>query len=1309
MKSIILTILFSSFAFSQGILVSEYYNGFMNETEWVELIVAEENFDVRNFKLRDNSNVDGSPANWQGGVVFKNIDFWQNLPKGLAIVIFLREDNSQDYDTDFSDGLIVLNAEDDTYFEKFCPTCQNDPSDWLITSLNISREADIIQILDNNDANVHAIGHTIAGIGDFQGLSGLMTDQNILAGNSLQVFPGTDVQSYNQGFDNNQDYISSTSNQTRGEANNLGSFEEENADFWHKLRAPEWQNPEVQLTKQQVGFLIDWTEANITENRELFGYMILRFDSEVFTEPINGNIYEEGDLVGSGKVIRISSLDDPTVFNDQSATICGVTYHYLVYLFKYDNGISNQQISYFRGLGRSYNITEFAKGEISRNDIPSFNILSLSGEETICLAEGEDPSDNALTLATTLQETENFTFSWLKDEEIIFEGTTPGEFSQIEISESGRYILRVINDEDCLKLSNNFLDIKIEEKTDYFITVNGIQYFSDTTVAICDNGEDVVYSTNAENPDRVDWYWSNGDGTGDLIQDDQEFFVAPFDEEFFAVVTTGACRDTTNFVSFEYADLSLEIVDFVVFDIVIGLNMVETRSFTLKNTGELSQEFTEDDFDLPQKIEIINPSFPFTLTPGEEIVIRFRFASSEEINYVDNLVIRSDCQEEYLIAFRISASDNEVTMTPSEINFPILIACYQTGIDTTVIISNRSSDIVELSDVAFNEQFRVEGLPFSLQAESQHSVTVTFNTQIIGNYNSIIEIPYERNGQERSLDLAVSGRVSEPTISLEVDIIDFGVVAECENYKDSLILVTNESGIDFTIPNLSQGSFETMNTPLFIPDGESRELLVRFESAGIGISNETISFNLQPCNVGQSISFTGEKRKLDISLEIEIMNFGDNIICNDNYLDSMQNRFVIQDAISEQIVIDSIDAPDFISTSLNVGDEIINGLPFKVYANIDQEVDISDVINIRVAPCNSWYQIPVVVGTTKPELTFNDTLRFEDILVSTQADDQINFQNPSSEDIRFILHPLVEESPFSFDLNEKFLPSGVSGSPIDFSYLSDLVGFDTLLVEVKMTNPCQKTDTLVLIGNTFSEPISEAELIYKINGNQEFTLGNIENVIIGMELTSPDLSMVELQSSQLSVFYDPFVLNLEEFAINEIEGLDINFTHELQLGEIQIETNFENVTDYNFEELATISFEPILGNTINSDLKIIGREAIGNTNFTIKNDSLSFRITGNCQLEERTLAITGLVSLAVDGGEVNQGDLRLNIEIATTDNTQVVLTNLDNSNTIELLNGSLEPGAYSLILDSYNLNSGVYFVRMTSGIAKRQVKFIQIK
>ena len=71
--------LFTRTAYSQEIVVNEYFNAASQSDEWTELIVVKDNLDLRGWFLGDNN---AGTSSWQPKLKFENHPIWNNLRAG---------------------------------------------------------------------------------------------------------------------------------------------------------------------------------------------------------------------------------------------------------------------------------------------------------------------------------------------------------------------------------------------------------------------------------------------------------------------------------------------------------------------------------------------------------------------------------------------------------------------------------------------------------------------------------------------------------------------------------------------------------------------------------------------------------------------------------------------------------------------------------------------------------------------------------------------------------------------------------------------------------------------------------------------------------------------------------------------------------------------------------------------------------------------------------------------------------------------------------------------------------------------------
>ncbi|MCX7834378.1 MAG: T9SS type A sorting domain-containing protein [Ignavibacteria bacterium] len=142
---ILLLLVISTSLTAQTIVVNEYFNGFVQKREFVELLVIQNNLDLRGMQIRDFSSA-GSP---QSPLYFTYNPYWNNLKSGLIILItldtslFIQDTNKSDYSI-----CIKFNSQDTTYIRG--------------TIFNIANASDAVQIRTVDTSHVHGLSHGTA-------------------------------------------------------------------------------------------------------------------------------------------------------------------------------------------------------------------------------------------------------------------------------------------------------------------------------------------------------------------------------------------------------------------------------------------------------------------------------------------------------------------------------------------------------------------------------------------------------------------------------------------------------------------------------------------------------------------------------------------------------------------------------------------------------------------------------------------------------------------------------------------------------------------------------------------------------------------------------------------------------------------------------------------------------------------------------------------------------------------------------------------------------------------------------------------
>src|ERR1041385_7170006 len=96
---------------AQQITINEVFNSSLSTDEWIELLVVQDNLDLRGWDIHDFSSSGGSA----GTLTFANVSLWSSVKKGTIIVIG-QSGATFTEDTDASDYLVMIKATNGIYF-----------------------------------------------------------------------------------------------------------------------------------------------------------------------------------------------------------------------------------------------------------------------------------------------------------------------------------------------------------------------------------------------------------------------------------------------------------------------------------------------------------------------------------------------------------------------------------------------------------------------------------------------------------------------------------------------------------------------------------------------------------------------------------------------------------------------------------------------------------------------------------------------------------------------------------------------------------------------------------------------------------------------------------------------------------------------------------------------------------------------------------------------------------------------------------------------------------------------------------------
>lgn len=1284
---------------AQAVLVSEYFNVSDPTGEWNEIIVVQDNLDMRGWFVTDNNT---NQTARQGGVRFKNIDFWKNVRAGTIIGIWHRNYPSNavvDVDTSIADGRVMIARQDTKYFDVVEWTGQP-------TGFNLARQGDFIQVFTKDTVHVHAMGHRDdTAPGSYWGtmpapktnLLQLCEDRS-----SNRMYPGSSLAEYTGA---NLEVRSQVcpGNITRTLPNKDCNTGASNYPFWHTLRTPVWTLPTLTAAVNATTINLSWnamTDPNPGDGTQ--GYLVVRDSGSTPFVPVDGRVYTNGERVGSA-VILAHVAASAQAYADIIDLPCGVIYTYRVFAYRFgldDEFGINTAVTTARG--RQYNTTASAFSEVLKPSGTGPTLLYTKGANTFC--EGS-------SLAITAPPQPGFTAQWTLNGTDIPNETSLG----ITARTSGRYRLKLRNAQGCLVLSDS-VDVTVNPLPTVDVFPKNITLCKDSVALLqatvntdlsyawSRNGTPITGATSAQ-------YLANGSG----------------DYTVRVVNTATGCVSTSVSVTIKTLDIqftmSTSVVNFP--DLQDCESSKDDNSVILTNTNSTDTvRFTAIE---SANFSIVSPVFPLVLAPGKQatLVVRFTPTSSAAASQTISIVA-APCG----ITQRISLSGRKpgagagVTTNVASRDFGITAFC---GTDPTatdsITISVSSATTITSIDVP--SPFSVSAADkagFTMNAGETRVVRITFNSN--GNPfqsgKSDCVIRYKAGACSDSLKVNLRGSFTLPQLLADVANLRFAPVDSCSVLsRDTVIRLTNPSAVDVYLDQLTEPSLRFLEVPtngrLRVPAGATVNVTLRFSPNGYEtIANKRILLSAQPCLDVSGFVFSGERREFSIGSITPVVNFNQVSACNGFSTRTLPASFdAILTSGATATISDIRVSSALVQTSLKVGQSFSSGTqsftvslvpgapvplgPFaaKVYLTFDP-CGIQRVIDVTAEFIGSEIRL----STTGKKDT---TIDFGTVTVGSNVIRSIAIRNTSS--VPVTLGPIVSISaPFTYTLNPP-PPSVLQPNEEAFIDIicapSDTSRADVLL-PLTITLPCSDTVFVRLKVNGGSAGVNPSPFRFEIDHH---TADVGTQYTIPVRITGRDIAAKALSAVDVTVNYNP--------ALFLVTGVRIgpalrDFTPSILSTVNGVRLGARGGTTVRGEDVAWfIDGTVLLGDALTTPLAVDTVSlAITSTELTPQppvNGSLT--ITGSCKLSDRLLNVGGTFTLRRLQMDADGRSGVLDYEVVGDQFTRIEIYSMTGERMLVVTEGTVRAGRHEAVFSCDAMAQGSYILVVENGMHRRSLPF----
>lgn len=1283
-------------SFAQPAVVSEYYNDNPPQ-EWTEILVLEDNLDLRGWVVTDNN---ATQTARQGGVRFKSIPYWQHVRAGTIIGIWHRDYISkapQDFDTSIADGRVMLAKNDTRFFDPYAAPGVQFPD----APMNLAQEGDIMEILDAQGNHIHGLGHRPTAGSYWLAMSEpkLNTASALNNGRSNRVFPGSMLSQYNGPHGASLSEACAV-NITRTLPNKSCSSSTSNWEFWHAVRRPQWISPRLQATVTSSTVELAWSSALDPYSQDgVQGYLLVRDSTGQDFLPEQGRIYRDRERIGS-TIVLAHLPSTATSYTDPVALVCGVSYTYRLFAYRY--GQDDEYGAYpppQSTRGRQYNIASYAQVTALKQVEQGPTLRTDGSPTTFCEGGSVVLSIPSIPLGYEAQ--------WVRDGAAIPGATT----ATYRATASGEYRIRLRRPDGCFVLSDSIVVSVHPSPTVTTVPTSRVQLCEDSIVSIT-------------TPYVVGWRYQWYRNATPIAGATGAAFLANSAGSYIVEVTNEfGCTAQSPAVSIELLQVRLQSSQATVtFASLSGCESVREAVITLTNQSSIPLEL--DRGQEPSPFFIVAPSLPAQLKAGEQITLRLRFAPLTAGSWSDSIGIRlRPCGHILWIGVRGTkfGTGGALSAQSSLKDFGVIKRCGGTVPPTSdsIVVTATSGDVT-VESIAVTPPFRLSGgFPgtFLIRAGERRAIPIEFAPMLDQPYAGDVTIRYSSAQCRDSLKVPLRGVLTTPYIALSAREIIFPTLDSCSTiFADTTITLYNTSLSPIEFEQLADEQLQIVEPipapSLTIPPRDSLSIRLRFSPNGYTTTERRliILFGDQRCTQSEVLIVRGVRIGNSASLSTTTLMLGRILRCRDTSLITRQVQLAIAsipgNGANNRIVSVSSSAP-WLKLPLTPG--LIDDGVHPIQLTVDpHELPLGSdtaLLSLRIEPCNRILTLSIIAQVEDLVLGFEessgaDTLRIDvgDVGIGRSVTARASVHNSTSDTIYFAPIGVL---PSWLQLSFPFLSKGIAPQSTSVGIMT-VTPTDQGIVQhtiiLDAVEPCTKRLVIQIKGRGIRDSIGSSPIALRITIPESVVASPGERVRYSVQCDGVvrPLAIVDMT---IPLQFDRSLLAIEDvtagpaFSAGTVSGTLTAEGYRLELRNGSITGN---------GILAILSGRVLLGQVRRTAITPDRNKIVANDSAirvaTVEPGSLELR--DECNLDARLIQLGSHASIELhDDGTTLQVLVR---QIVHAD-AEVSLYDVTGRRAILLYRGILERGEHTFPLMRTTLPPGIYFFVFISDHIRRSV------
>lgn len=1266
---------------SQEMVISEYFNIQNVDSEWTELLVVKDNLNVVGWALTDANT---GQVTRQGGPKFSDIPLWRNLRAGTIIVLWHRQmPVTSTLDTSAADGYLEMSSRDIRFFttQYFAP-----PSD--LADLNIADAGDVLQIIKADTSHVHALGHnkpTGPAYNAIPAPKANFDSATVGAGRSCRV-TGRTLASYGVGL--TKDSVVGGFNESKGLPNRFdlartnAGVANINHWFWRSVREPQWtSSPSVSLVSQSARVhKIDWTPVEDTyPNDRTTGYVILRDTLGFSTFPSNGivdgSVITKGQRIGTALVLDVRPVADGGYqYSDSVNLICGQTYTYRVYGYRYSADEQLTRTDDTTARGRQYTESRFAQSAPISKPNPAKPVI-VASKLQVCTGD-------TLTLTTA---TVADRYDWTVDGAPVPVGGT----TRIVVRQPGTYRLTITANGGCSSTSDPVTVTALPAK-EVEISPRGTQ-------TIC-SGDSIVL-TSLTDAESYEWI---RDGQVIGGQTSRTLVVWQSGDYIVRTASNEGCPGVSPVVRVRIQDVRVAFSAAAVeFGKLGSCESSREQIVSIVNTGQVDVTIASTTF--PPGFALRSPAPGFVVTAGQSLQVRVTFSPPSSGTYAGTAVFTAlPCSVAIPLNLRGERVESAASLDRALVDFGTFSACADTKIriDTVFkIVNNGTSEIVVESPQVSPPfyLFAFDTLRPTLAPGASLEVKVQYRPlgpDLNRGVSQQIAFPYTSITCSDTLRAQLQAASYQPSMILESMSTDIGVLLSCRPEFDTVVSVTNTSLVSLTVERIeSSDGVSMIGLPIIIEPSSTRSVPVRVVApATPGATTLRGTVIGTPCSLRLPVEFEALVIAPSYASSSTGADLGTYRPCNDTALPSSRVVIVAAGLSGLRSRVNEVAVTGPFTTSLVQGSFFRDTLVAEITAATPLVEGVNTgTLRLNVGPCGSEITVPLRVLLTERRWAAtvaqsslgplgNAQRSTTTLTITNTGSDTITVSN-----INGLTPPFQLVAPLPV-LPAKLAPEATLQATLEYRF----AGYDrrdTQALRIIRGAPCSDTIVLGITGSTSSEGTLTGVLIVApldVRG----TAGTVVKAPLALE------SIVALDKANLTEFsvfisYDPALVR----AISASNGLrgETATVSELVPGKARVDVKHSQPILPTLQ-LITLEFQTYLAPVSVTPITI---DSVVAPKVEIRGRNGQITVLGSCIISTELADLRNRAEMRVISQ--SESSIFLDVSTLTHDPSRVAMYAPTGACVAVPLATQLVPGTYTLKLDVSNLASGIYVIVFEHG------------